>query len=504
MLHDLSPQAAPVETAPLQQQQQQYSEPSQLTQPDQQAWPVQQQQQQLLANGSTRQLGASLSDTPQQQQQQEQQGASNGSDGSASRRDDPLLASLQRAGSYPALSRLVSQHSRAFQPHHTAAAVLRLAQIVAAARCAPAAQQPQQPMQPPPPGGPAAAAAAAAAVREDDGYDGEAGWSGSLDAPHLHGLSAGGSPPSSAAASSSSSAEEGDAGVGFAGISPSSPSTGLQLRPFIRGRGLAGLIPVAGSSGVQPGSSTAAAAAAAAAADAAASGLLDAATMAARMAAVRQQQAEQAALARSENWRTGQRPGQQQQQQQWQLPAGAQVVVCYDALLSALLDQVVRQARGMSASSGLAVLTGIALLQAPHRCVTRELAASGQPTASLPHVCATAMRQPADTTQLIWWRPASAPPALPPLPSPPSPAPAVCWTRCCAIRCLAGWPSCATAALSLCPPAWRGCSTAPRPPGCTSTCSSCRCVRACVRVVWWAARARVGLHALRGCVRAPS
>jgi hypothetical protein len=271
-----------------------------------------------------------------------------------------------------------------FQPHHTAAALLRLAQLVHDSKAW--ALRGGISMNP--------AADTARGYDSYDGYDQDI----SLDAPHLHGLSSGTPGASSVSSSSSSSSTEetsaggsdpgSDGGYGYISGSWQQLQQQQQVQEprsssysSSRVRGLSGLLPslvveVAqqqlpplrnSSSSSSSGSNSTAAELEA--------GLLSGATMAARMAAVRQQRAEQAALVRGRTLLPWQQRLQLQEQaaQQWAQQRQLQQEVCYDALLTQLLERVVQQSGGMSASSGLTVLSALNLLKLQHRCVRREV-----------------------------------------------------------------------------------------------------------------------------------
>jgi hypothetical protein len=281
-----------------------------------------------------------------------------------------LLSAIHTAGGYSRLCALVSEASSSFQPHHTAAALLRLANIVTGRDLA--AQQ--------------AAAASAAA----DELFAEQDWAGpqvaSLDAA----ADSPGSPRSPGTASRDEAYSSSSSLNGYAGRSSFS-SSNSSLSRYVgagagRGNGLAGLIAVPGSE-VASSSSSSSVGSSSSVAAAESAGFLSGATMAARMAAARQQQWEQQQL-RQQAW--GFLPAQQQQQwldaasdadslaTQQQLDGGSfsmlsqqqqwlqqqQQVVDYGPLLRRLLALVRNQAENMSGSAGLSVLTALALMRA--------------------------------------------------------------------------------------------------------------------------------------------
>jgi hypothetical protein len=357
-----------------QQQQQPYAEQvvDVNSTPQQQWQQQQQQQQQQQADPWQQQQGSNEmpQQPPPQQQQQQRRPRSP---------DQQLSHAIKHIPSYPLLAALVRMRLDEFQPHHTATALLRLAQLVHDSK-AWALRGGMPPLNP--------------AVDSGRGYDSYDGYDQdiSLDAPHLHGLSSGTSGGSSVSSSSSSSSTEetatgssdpGSAG-GYGYISGSWQQLQQQQVQELSGspyrssrvRGLSGLLPsmvVEGVEGQQQlpplrhssSNSTAAELEA---------GLLSGATMAARMAAVRQQRAEQAALVRGRTLLPWQQRQQLQQQaaQQWEQQRQQQPEVCYDALLSQLLERVVQQSGGMSASSGLNVLSALNLLKLQHRCASKQ------------------------------------------------------------------------------------------------------------------------------------
>ena len=366
-----------VQAVTYQQQQQpaqQYLGPSQEQYQQQEQWQADPQQQ-LQQQPGQQQLQQWQQQPIPPQQVQQQQWPRNA--------DQQLLHAIKNVPSYPLLAALVRmQCNDDFKPHHTAAAVLRLAQLM---------QDSNRGVQGTP--GMLNPAVGVSSMDAYDSYDGgECSGPGRLDAPHLHGLSGSSSSSSSggtgSSSSSSSSGEEvgqswqgaGSNAGGYGYVSSMQQQVMSARLPYSSSRimGLAGLIPSAaigagaagdgmqrqqlppilrsgGSNGSSSDNSTAAELEA---------GLLNSATMAARMAAVRQQRAEQAALVRGRLLL----PMQLQWQQQPSLPVRQQQqeVNC-DALLGQLLSKVVQQSGGMSASSGLSVLTALTMLKLKHK-----------------------------------------------------------------------------------------------------------------------------------------
>jgi hypothetical protein len=329
---------------------------------------LQQDRQQQLADRQPNQQQRLLRRQPSSMQQRVRQGAGGPS--------SDLLAAIQAAGGYSQLCALVSEASSSFQPHHTAAALLRLANIVTGRDLA------------------AAQAAAAAASAEETLLFAEQDWAGPQAASLDAAADSPGSPRSPSTASrdeaySSSSSSSSLASLnGYAGRSSLSSSSSSLFRygsaAAGRGNGLAGLIAVPGSELANSSSSGAASSVSSSTAEAA--GFLSGATMAARMARARQQQWEQQQL-RQQAW--GLLPAQQQQwldaaggadslaaqqfdgisagilsQQQQQWLQQQQQVVDYGPLLRRLLGLVRNQAESMSGSAGLSVLTALSIMRA--------------------------------------------------------------------------------------------------------------------------------------------
>jgi hypothetical protein len=352
-----------------QQQQGQFQVVSRQQQQAQASLRLQQDQQQQLADRQPQQQQR-LPSTALRQQQPQQQLRRRAVDPSSD-----LLAAIQTAGGYSQLCALVGDASSRFQPHHTAAALLRLADIVTGRDLL--LQQ------------------AAAASAEELLMFAEQDWAGppmaSLDAAADRSPGSPGSPGSASRDDGYSSSSSSLGGVnGYASRSSMSSSSLARYGSMGagRGNGLAGLIAMPGSELASSTSSTSDEMAASAAAEAA--GFLSGATMAARMARARQQQWEQQQL-RQQAW--GLLPTQQQQwldaaggadalaaqQQQQQLDGSSagmldqqqqwlqqqQQVVDYGPLLRRLLTLVRNQAENMSGSAGLTVLTALSLMRAP-------------------------------------------------------------------------------------------------------------------------------------------